>query len=381
MRFFLHALPEGLPDNPEPGTTIMTDHAGEKKVSAVRGLVSNETGDVGHAEFELSPVGETFVRIRTEYSYLSAGTELRGILHRRSGGGAGGEARTRMGYSLSGIVVATGGNVPHVRSGDRVVAVGEGAFHAEEVVVAKNLVVPLPGNVGMRTGAVSAMLCFALEGLRKASPEFGENVLVLGAGMMGQVVARLASASGCRVFVMEGNAFRAERLPEAVKVVFPTEEGWRALKEQSAPYGVEKTFFCFGGDATVAFENLKAVMSRSPDGILQGKVVFSGGAILTTQMASANGNLQLLSSAKAGPGYRDPVYEAGGDYPAGYVKWDVRRNLRVLLDAVAAGGLEVDSLITHEYHFDEAAAAYEMLLKPNPDALAVVFRYGAEGVE
>jgi hypothetical protein len=116
-------------------------------------------------------------------------------------------------------------------------------------------------------------------------------------------------------------------------------------------------------------------MSKSPDGLCQGRVVFSGGASVTVEMASASGNLRFLSSAKAGAGYRDPVYEAGADYPIFYVRWPVRRNMEVILKAIASKKLSVKPLITHEYHYTEALGAYNKLSERNTDAMAVLLRY------
>jgi len=326
-------------------------------------------------DVELSAPNENQVRIKTAYSYISAGTELTGLQMGSNVNRKGKRGHRPLGYSLAGTVLEVGTNVAHVAPGDKVSCIGAGAAHAAEVVMAKNLVVPVPEGVSLREAAPAAMMCFALGGVRKARLEFGENVLVLGGGAMGQIASQLALASGANVYLMDTNEKRLCRAIDGVKQVLGDNAGWDRIKAETAPVGIEAALICFGGDATAAFDKIKTVMCKAPDNVAQGRVVSSGGCTITVSLASASGNIAILSSAKAGPGYRDDDYEAGADYPIGYVKWTVTRNVKVLLDAVAAGHLQIAPLITHEYPFMDALAAYEHLATPGTDALMVLLKY------
>lgn len=335
-------------------------------------VVTEAQNGVALQERELPEPSEHNVLIETHYSFISAGTELNVVRTAREHPDRAGH---KLGYSLAGVVLETGSQVTHVKPGDRVAAVGAGAHHASTVRVGKNLVIPVPNGVSLREAAPSAMYCFAFEGVRKLEPQFGENLAVLGAGMMGQLATRLLDASGVQPLVMEGNAYRSGFLPERARIFAPDDAGWEELGKAVLPTGLEGAIFCFGGDGSQAFEKLKEVMSKSPDGLVQGRMVFVGGIELTARLASSAGNLRLLSSAKAGPGYRDPVYEAGGGYPPAYVKWTVTRNVAVLLQAIAQKRLSVKELITHEFPYAEAQAAYELLSSPNPETLAVLLKH------
>lgn len=318
------------------------------------------------------------VRIRTAWSYLSAGTEI-GMVKREMESAAPGDTERsngRLGYSLSGTIDAVGSEVKDLKPGDTVAAIGSGAHHADYVNVSHQSVVKLPNGVDLKEASCTAMLCFALEGLRKAKPDFGEQCLVLGAGLMGQVAARLLLCCGARVWIMDHDETRLQRAPaEANRLVF-SDPGWRELAEQCRPHGVESVYVCHGGDATPTIPRLMPVMSRTPDGVVQGKVVFTGGAQVTLTMASASGNLQFFSSAKAGPLYRDPAFESGEQDPSGYVKWNYRRNIESLLHSLLERRLDLTGLLTHEFAFEDAPEAYRMMAGPKPEALAVVFRYG-----
>ncbi len=325
-------------------------------------------------DIELPLTGENQVRVKTEYSYISAGTELT-ALQMGKVNIAQEVNRSPMGYSMCGYVLEAGNNVRHVKKGDAVACVGAGAYHAEEVLVGKNLVVPIPEGCSMRESALSAMGCFALEGVRKAAVNFGENVLIIGGGLMGQMAARYVSAFAGKTILVEKNKNRLDKLSGNIIGMPADENVWEEIAHITSPSGVEKALFCLGGDVTAIFNNVKNVMSKSPEGIQHGDIVFSGGATITVTLASSSGNLRIISSAKAGPGYRDEKFENGGDYPPAYVKWTVNRNVKVILRAVADKKLRFENLITHEYRLEEALAAYKKLADPDTDALAVLLRY------
>lgn len=326
------------------------------------------------SQFELEGLGARQVRIETQYSYLSAGTELNLIRNARQAGGLEGRERP-LGYSLAGVVSAVGDEVTTVAVGDRVCAIGTGANHSRIVHVPESLVTRLPDAIATKDAAPMAMLCFAFEGVRKASLIFGENVLVLGGGMMGQISAQLAAASGTRVLLVDVNTFRLKLAQPYAETLELNDGVWDEIRRRTAPVGVEAVFLCFGGDATETFYKLRPCMMQSPERIPHGRLIASGGVKITLTMADGCGNLRFISSAKAGPGYRDPAYEAGHSYPSGYVPWTVQRNVEVLLAAIARGALSVKPLITHVQPFSKANAGYDLLMQPQPDAMALVFDY------
>lgn len=325
------------------------------------------------AEAEAPSVGPTDVLIAPAYSYISAGTELNSV--RGTTAAAPGGAGNQIGYSQAGTVLEVGEQVQRLAPGDRVAAVGQGAFHASRTVVGQNLVVGIPDQVELSDAAIAAMFCFAIEAAHKSAVRLGQKVVVFGAGMMGQIAARLYQLSGAQVAVVDGLAFRRDHLPAGLLAVAPDDEGWARLAEWALPYGVEHACIGFGGDATESVQRLKPLMSTAPDGVPAGRIVFPGGAEIHLTMASAMGNIELLSSAKAGPGYRDAVYESGADYPRVHVSHPVRRNVEIMVDLLASGQLSVGELITHRYDFADAASAYRDLTERPGEILAALLRY------
>ena len=100
-------------------------------------------------------------------------------------------------------------DVGDLRAGDRVAAGGSAyAFHAEAVAVPRNLVVPVPAGVSLAEASFATVGAIALQGVRRAAPQVGETVVVIGLGLVGQLVVELLGASGCRVIGMDPRADR-----------------------------------------------------------------------------------------------------------------------------------------------------------------------------
>ncbi len=316
------------------------------------------------------------IEVLPAYSYISAGTEINN-LQKFKNELLGSCEPVNSGYSLSGVVLGVGQDVRDIRVGDKVVAIGQGAFHADRVIVSHNLATIIPEGVCLQQACMTAMFCFALEGVHKMAGRLNENTVVFGAGMMGQMTARLLGICGQRVAVVDVDAFRLSLLPDNILAVPLSDEGWDTLRDWAEPYGVESASIAFGGDATSVVERLKDIMMRSPDGVPHGRIVFPGGARISLVMASNMGNIQLMSSAKAGPGYRDPQYESGRDYPSGYVSHPVKRNAQTYLELLKSGRMDFLPLITHVFAFSEAERAYDLLESTRQNVMAVLLDYHA----
>jgi predicted dehydrogenase len=87
--------------------------------------------------------------------------------------------------------------------------------------------------------------------------------------------------------------------------------------------------------------------------------------------------IDLLMSTSYGPGRYDASYEVDGhDYPFGYVRWTLNRNMQAYLDLVTRGRLDIQSLIDRVISVDEAREAYRTLAQAEGDLpLGVLIRY------
>ena len=87
-------------------------------------------------------------------------------------------------------------SVPNLRPGMRVATASAG--HAEMQQVPGLLAVPIPDGVSDAAAAFGAVAAIAMQGLRQADVAAGGSVCVVGLGLVGQLTARLALASGLR---------------------------------------------------------------------------------------------------------------------------------------------------------------------------------------
>jgi predicted dehydrogenase/threonine dehydrogenase-like Zn-dependent dehydrogenase len=278
-----------------------------------------------------------------------------------------------LGYSSAGIVIGVGPDTPGFRVGDRVTAAGSGyANHAEAAFVPRNLVVQLPDGVDFESAAFVTVAAVALQGVRQAGPRLGENVLVIGLGLVGQVSVQLLRAAGCRVFGIDLD-------PDRV----------RLATEMGAHAGSVNSEGRVQGEAFVRGRGFDAVLltadTSSTEPVTLGAqlardraVVVAIGAIgldIPRQLYYEK-ELELRLSRSYGPGRYDPQYEEHGtDYPYAYVRWTERRNMEEVVRLLSDGELKVMPLISHRFPIEDAGAAYDLVTRKSDRPLGVLLTY------
>ncbi|MFI5664036.1 bi-domain-containing oxidoreductase [Streptomyces sp. NPDC051684] len=351
------------------------------------------------------------VLVRTAYSLISTGTEMMKVSE--AGMSMIGKARSRpdqvakvmqsvatngvpatyrkvmgkldsytpLGYSLCGIVEQVGAGIDDVKVGDLVACAGnEHALHAELNWVPKNLYAPLPEGLAPRHAAFGTVGSIALQGVRQGEPQLGESALVIGLGLIGQLVVQLLAASGVRVVGVDPDPERCELAERQGAVACGDPESaavTAAVVELTDGHGVDQVYLAAGGSSNGPVE-LAAKLCRD-----RGRVVDIGKCRLDLPWnAYYEKELDVRFSRSYGPGRYDPSYELEGrDYPIGYVRWTERRNLACFLDLMARGKVDVEPLITHVAAFDDAVETYQRLKDGELKAVTALFRYPEQTVE
>ncbi|NUT26133.1 MAG: Gfo/Idh/MocA family oxidoreductase [Streptomyces sp.] len=291
------------------------------------------------------------------------------------------DSYTPLGYSLCGVVEQVGAGIDDVKVGDLVACAGnEHALHAELNWVPKNLYAPVPDGLASRHAAFGTVGSIAMQGVRQGEPQLGEVALVIGLGLIGQLVVQLLAASGVRVVGADPDPARcelAERLG-AVTCGDPASAAVEtAVAELTGGHGVDQVYLAAGGGSNQPVE-LAARLCRD-----RGRVVDIGKCRLDLPWnAYYEKELDVRFSRSYGPGRYDPEYELEGrDYPIGYVRWTERRNLACFLDLVARGRVDVEPLVSHIADFDDAVETYQRLKDGDLKAVAVLFRYPEQAAE
>ncbi|MFC8125786.1 bi-domain-containing oxidoreductase [Streptomyces sp. NPDC057302] len=291
------------------------------------------------------------------------------------------DSYTPLGYSLCGVVEQVGAGIDDVKVGDLVACAGnEHALHAELNWVPKNLYAPVPQDLAPRHAAFGTVGSIAMQGVRRGEPQLGEVALVIGLGLIGQLVVQLLTASGVRVVGVDPDPARcelAERLGAAACGDPASAAVEAAVAELTGGHGVDQVYLAAGGDSNQPVE-LAARLSRD-----RGRVVDIGKCSLDLPWnAYYEKELDVRFSRSYGPGRYDPSYELEGrDYPIGYVRWTERRNLACFLDLVARRRVDVEPLISHIADFDDAVETYQSLKDGELKAVAVLFRYPEQAAE
>ncbi|MGW1195853.1 bi-domain-containing oxidoreductase [Streptomyces sp. NPDC002536] len=291
------------------------------------------------------------------------------------------DSYTPLGYSLCGVVEQVGAGIDEVKAGDLVACAGnEHALHAELNWVPKNLFTPVPAGLAPQHAAFGTVGSIAMQGVRQGEPQLGDVALVIGLGLIGQLVVQLLAASGVRVVGADPDPVRCG-LAERLGAVACGDPGSAAVEaavaELTGGHGVDQVYLAAGGGSNQPVE-LAARLSRD-----RGRVVDIGKCRLDLPWnAYYEKELDVRFSRSYGPGRYDPEYELEGrDYPIGHVRWTERRNLACFLDLLARGRVDVEPLVSHIADFDDAVETYRRLKDGDLKAVAVLFRYPGHEVE
>jgi threonine dehydrogenase-like Zn-dependent dehydrogenase len=226
-------------------------------------------------------------------------------------------------------------------------------------------------------GAFNHLAATALQAIRRAEPLFGENVLVMGLGLVGQFTAQLATLNGCRVAGVDTEEGRRKVARETgVRLALsPRDEDFAAqVNGLCRGHGIDAAVICFGGDATAALGQILGVMKKAPDTHQMGRIVIVGGATIQQRFPTALGNVDIRASCRTGFGYHDKAWERGADYPRVTVPWDTQRNLEEVIRLMEEQRLHVKPLITHRFSIRQAPEACEALIERPNEALGVILK-------
>lgn len=288
------------------------------------------------------------------------------------------DAFSPLGYSLAGEVIEVGQGVQEFRIGDMVACGGAGfANHSEVNFVPKNLCTKIPGNVDPKEAAFTTIASIALQGFRQTESAIGENVAVIGLGLLGQILVQLINANGCRVFGFDLSPEKCELARKNGAYFAETaskNDFEKEIKALTNGLGCDSVIITTG------------TTSNDPI-ILAGKIARDKAKIVDIGITKMDlpwelyyrKELDFRFSRSYGPGRYDPVYENQGvDYPPGYVRWTLQRNMDAILQLLNDKKLDFGRIISHEFNFSEAENAFSSIKESKEAYLGVVLKYPSD---
>lgn len=340
-------------------------------------VVVTGEGLLAAKETDLPDLKDGEILVKVHASLMSPGTEMTHVMARRAKPDKCAKDWA-FGYANGGEALEIKGDCGGLKPGMRVACMGAGyACHANYANVPVGLAVPIPDSMSFEQASYACLAATALQSVRRADPKLGENGIVIGLGIVGNIASQLALLGGAHVVGWETNPFRIEvaRLCGVADAVNPGEtDPVEASKSILSPYGAEFSIFAFGGSAAKAYESVAKCMCVSGDGHMMGRVVLVGGCELALKGGASNGNIDIRVSSRTGPGYRDPLYEHGRAYPGVFVQFDTQRNLKEAVRLIAERKLVVDPMTTHRIPASSPAEAADLLLEHPDKTLGVIFK-------
>ncbi len=280
-----------------------------------------------------------------------------------------------LGYSSAGTVVKVGGGITDFSPGDRVACAGAGyACHAEIVNVPRNLCVPVPQEVTLQDASFVTLGAIAMHGVRNAQCALGDEVAVIGLGLVGLLVVQICKAAGCAVLGIDGDRQRVQLAQDlGADVAKVRGEGdVKAAFELPHGHGVDSVIITA---ATSSNDPVTLAADIARDRARVSVVGLVGMDI--PRKTYYEKELELVVSRSYGPGRYDPNFEEKGlHYPVGYVHWVESRNMQHFLQLIASGKVRTAELISEIIDIEQAEQAYELITQQaEARPLAVLLKY------
>lgn len=286
------------------------------------------------------------------------------------------ESPLPMGYSCAGTIIDVASDVTNFCLSDRVACAGVGyASHAEIIFVPKNLCVKVPDNVSLEEAAFVTVGAIALQGVRQSQVQLGENIAVIGLGLVGLLTVQLLKAMGCHILGVDVDQ-------EKLKVASELGVDSIAMRGKDE---VEDIALDFSKGSGVDAVIITAATSSNDPIELAGKIARDRGKVIVVGNVNMQiprkqyyeKELDIRLSRSYGPGRYDTIYEEKGiDYPIGYVRWTENRNMEAFLSLISNGNVDVKKLITHKFKIDDAEKAYDVILgKTQERSIGVILEY------
>lgn len=301
------------------------------------------------------------VLVRARCTAISVGTEIRQYRDERVEQNPAGFPRAN-GYSMVGVIEAVGAEVAGMTVGQRVFVMMP---HDALVVVPSGQVYPVPDGAPDEQAVFTTLCEIGLHALRRGNPSLGENVAIIGQGIIGLATLAVARAWGLRTIALDLDARRLAYAramgadlavnprdpdyeaqiaafcgPEGVDLVVEAASSWRAIQ---TAYRIVRRRGCI---SVVARHTDIPDFNPIQDGMMTKEVTF------TTS-------------------YAHPVTDA----PPDLLRWTRPRDNRLLLEMFGKGRIDISSAISHRIAPEGIPAIFRRLHEGDASIAGVVVNW------
>lgn len=319
----------------------------------------------GKAEFREGELSDTLaddmVLLKTICTLISPGTEFACLNGNTNQGNF--SFPITLGYSAVATALKVGKNVSHIQVGDRCLCYH--SFHGNYQLRPGRDVVKIEDDALPSEEALYCVVgCMGFQGVRRCRPEFGESLMVMGLGLLGQFAVQTGHLSGCLPVI--GLDFNEKRRKIAL------ESGADAAFSPDDPLLEEKIRSLTGGKGV----NNVIEVTGNPQAVIQGLKLTApfGRVALVGCSRTPTENIDFYNLVHR-PGItiigahnmaRPPEDKRPG-------VWTMAEDMKILLQFMSAGRLQSKCLHTMTADPSEAPGIYDRLFAGDPDLLGVVF--------
>ncbi|MGQ0570017.1 MAG: zinc-binding dehydrogenase [Armatimonadota bacterium] len=332
-------------------------------------------------------LGDHELLVRAEVSAMSPGTETRvytGLDAERF--------RYRvsypflLGYNNVGRVVAVGRGVETYQVGQRIFSrmphqseyVAAERAHGDagtppstNVPMSYDVIAPVPPSVPSDHAVFTHLLTLGFNALHSGHYRFGENVVVIGLGIVGLGAVCMAALAGARVAAIGNDPSRL-----AVARALGADDAWMngdndedRARDFGGEAGTDLIIVC--ADAWQALRTAIAMTRRKTRvAVLAFPGVGQGSAPFNVFEPSDFYN-RTLSYISAG-------WMPSDDYPPEYQRFTVKRIYRYILDRMASGRIDLSSLPVQRLPITRIKEAFELVLRKDRSTVGIVFDWSVE---
>jgi threonine dehydrogenase-like Zn-dependent dehydrogenase len=230
----------------------------------------------------------------------------------------------------------------------------------------------VPENVSSEHVVFTHLLLLGFNALQRGRYRFGENVVVIGLGVVGLGAVCMARAAGARVAAI-GNALSRLQTARAMGADMAWLAGDDDLGHSTSfagEPGIDLVIVC-----TDAWEAMKTAITISRRNTRVAVLAFPG----VGQGPSPFEPFEPADFYNRSLSYIAVSWMAMDDYPPEYQRFTRKRVYRYILDLMARRRIDPSPLVTHRFPITRIKDAFDLVLSKDKSVLGVVLDWNKTG--